>query len=196
MAYYIDENNIDILIEGIKNNHSVFAMMTDTVAGIMCNAYDNVAVEKIYSIKKRNINKPLGIFVHGNEKRNIIKNIEDIVIVNGENKKIVEKLYTYWPGPLTIIFNKKIGGTIGVRMPKNNFLNLLLSKIDFDIAQTSMNLEGERPSMSIEEIDEKFGRELDYIVKVKNESTNHSSTIVDVTGKPFIKRQGDLLIEV
>lgn len=196
MAHFVDENDIEILIEGLKEKHSVFAMMTDTVAGIMCNAYDSVAINKIYDIKKRNLNKPLGIFVHGSGKKDIIRNIEDIVIVNDDNRKVIENLYTHWPGPLTIIFNKKEGGTIGIRMPKNKFLDLLLSKIDFDIAQTSMNIEGEEPCSSIMEIDEKFGHRLDYIVNIESESSNNSSTIVDVTGKPFLKRKGDLLIEV
>ena len=196
MAHFVDENDIEILIEGLKEKHSVFAMMTDTVAGIMCNAYDSVAINKIYDIKKRNLNKPLGIFVHGSGKNDIIRNIENIVIVNDDNRKVIENLHAYWPGPLTIIFNKKEGGTIGIRMPKNKFLDLLLSKIDFDIAQTSMNIEGEEPCNNIMEIDEKFGDRLDYIVNIESESSNNSSTIVDVTGKPFLKRKGDLLIEV
>jgi len=41
------------------NNGEVIAFKTDTVWGFGCNPLDNIAVNKIYEIKKRDSKKPL-----------------------------------------------------------------------------------------------------------------------------------------
>lgn len=66
-------------------------------------------------------------------------------------KKLID---TYFPGPLTIIFNKSdivptivTGGldTVGVRMPSNEIANKLISYAQVPIAAPSANISG-RPS--------------------------------------------------
>ena len=67
---------------------------TDTVYGLIADATNEKAIEKIFVIKKRDIRKPLGIFVRD---RDMLKEY----ILADEN--LLDKLFSIWPGALTAI---------------------------------------------------------------------------------------------
>ena len=165
--------------------------MTDTVPGIICKADDNLAIKKIYDIKKRDIKKPIGVFLHGKSEQEIIKRLEKIIDIDEKIKTDINNLYKKWPGALTIIYKIKREyikkfftnqNTIGIRIPNDLFLLNLLKNINFDLAQTSLNISGMRPCKNIDEIIKNFGDSLDYIIMSDKKSSEMSSTIVDVTG--------------
>ena len=91
--------------------------------GIAANALDKEAVFRIYEIKNRNKKKPINILVSNlNMIRNSVKKITKT------EEKIIKE---FFPGAVTMIFEKNnsipdivTGGldTIGIRMPKNEFL--------------------------------------------------------------------------
>ena len=71
------------------------AFPTETVYGLGADAFDDVAIDKIYKAKGRPSDNPL--IVHIADKSNIVELCKDIPdIVNVLTKE-------FWPGPLTII---------------------------------------------------------------------------------------------
>ena len=122
-----------------------------------------------------------------------VLNLASMVI--GEGMRWVEKL----PGPYTLIFkltNKKAvhplvnagQPTIGVRIPKHWFSEVV-AKLNFPVITTSVNVTGEEPMRSIDDLDERIRSKLDFII-YEGEKKGRPSTLVKlIEPKPeIIKR--------
>ena len=79
-------------------NGEVIVMPTDTVYGLAALAEDESAVKKIFKIKNRPKTMPLIIFVRSLEEAKKIAEFNELDIILAKN---------FWPGPLTLILNKK-----------------------------------------------------------------------------------------
>lgn len=183
-------------INRTKLNGKIIAFPTDTVFGVGAIIDDIEAINKIYKLKKRSFNKPLSI---------LVANIEEILpYIKLPSEEIVKLMRQYWPGALTIIFEKtniiseKITmgfNTIAFRIPNSQIALDILSKTG-PLATTSVNFSGEEPLNSYQEIEKKFGENIDYIVAFNEESSNVSSTVIDVTNNTIkIVRQGQIEIK-
>ena len=171
----------------------IICFPTDTVYGVGCILGDTVALDKIYELKNRDLSKPLAILVPNSSSINEF--IKECPLAAKEYMKM------YWPGALTIIFNKKEGicdeftkglPTIGFRMPNSKVALSVLEKFG-PLATTSVNISNNPPINNLEEIIKYFGDKIDYIIEDKESVSLVSSTIVDVTKEvPVILRQGDI----
>ena len=171
----------------------IICFPTDTVYGVGCILGDDSALEKIYELKNRDLSKPLAILVPSSN--SIISFIKECPNVA---KEYMDK---YWPGALTIIFNKKEGvcdsftkglSTIGFRMPNSKVALAVLNKFG-PLATTSVNISNNPPLNNLDDIIKYFGDKIDYIIEDKEVVSEVSSTIVNVsTGTPVILRQGDI----
>ena len=90
--------NLDLAILNLKKNNIV-AIPTETVYGLGANALSKKAVNKLFKLKKRPQNDPL--ICHTNS----IEKISQYVKKIPRKAKLLNDLY--WPGPLTILFEKK-----------------------------------------------------------------------------------------
>ncbi len=77
---------------------SIIVYPTDTVYGIGANIFDEKAILKVFSIKKRSKNKPLSICVSR------IQDIKKIAYMDLKTEEIAAKIL---PGPFTLILKKK-----------------------------------------------------------------------------------------
>lgn len=196
----IDINDLNIyeLIKELQTKSFVMAIPTDTVYALCCNANDDMAIEKIYNIKKRDKNKPISLFVKN--KNEIYKYIDCEI-----NDKISELLDKYWPGQLTVIFKKKKNifdnltskkDTIGIRVPNDKTLLSILNNIDFPLAQTSCNLSGEKEITTAKEIYNKLHNSIDMIIDEKRTVSTNPSTIISISNRGInILRQGNVIID-
>lgn len=166
---------------------------SDTVYGIYANASDERVVGKIFALKKRSSEKPLGVFVRD------IAAARRIAYISDAKAKFLERI---WPGTVTVIFHHKeklpanlTGGkdTIGIRIPNDSFLSTLLSQCDFPIVQTSANISGSAPAKTIEEVKNYFTdikHQPDLMID-GGEGQENPSAVIDFTGpKPLIVRMG------
>lgn len=195
----LDTIDIEKIIEILKTSGSVIAIKTDTIYALVCNAYDEISIKKIYEMKQRCITKPISIFVKDVDE---IQNFVDNIDIPRVAKKLMNK---YWPGPLTIIFKKKDNvldhltynkDSIGIRIPNDKTILEILSKVDFPLAETSCNISGQKPMNDPEEIKNVFGKKLDLIVKNNNDEIKSASTVVSVeSGELIIFRIGDIKID-
>ena len=188
------------IVDILKTEGKVVAIKTDTVYGLICNAYDKKAVDKIYDLKSREKKKPLSIFVKS------ISDIEKYVSSDNLTKRNISIMEKYWPGALTIIFKKKDDtlshltegkNSIGIRIPDDKLLLEILAMCDFPLAQTSCNISGEEPYENADKIRDRFGDSIDLIVDGGRVIDKKPSTILSLeSNEPVILRIGDVEISV
>ena len=189
----LSDSNEDIEIAAeILKSGGLVAFPTETVYGLGGDALMPEASKKIYAAKGRPSDNPL------------IVHIADIASVDDLAEEVPEKakllMEAFWPGPLTIILNKKesvpketTGGlnTVAIRMPSHPAAMELIKKSGVYIAAPSANTSG-RPSPTMAEhvADDLSGR-IEAIIDGGLVGIGIESTIVDMTGEiPTILRPG------
>lgn len=174
--------NISKICEVLENGGLVVTP-TDTVYGIMGDALNLEAVKKVYEAKHRAYNKPLILLMDSYE---MIK--EYTLDISEEEDRIMRE---FFPGLLTIILkkNNKIddlisGGmdTVGIRIPDNEDLIRIIKKLGRPIFSTSANISDEEVITSIDKLDRRLLKYIDY-VEDGGEIVAVSSTIVKVDNK-------------
>lgn len=192
----IDENEIDeeIIKEAgeIIRGGGLVAFPTETVYGLGGDGLNPQSSQKIYAAKGRPSDNPLIVHISNMEDlKRIVKSIPE------EAYKLANK---YWPGPLTMIFEKNdlvpletTGGlsTVAVRMPSNKIARALIDASGGYIAAPSANLSG-RPSPTIAKyVYEDMNGRIDMIIDGGASEVGLESTIVDFSeGRPMILRPG------
>lgn len=165
---------IDLVVKAIKGGKVVLAP-TDTVYGLICDATNKKAVEKIFKIKKRPKNKPVPVFVSD------IEMAKKIAEIDAKQEKFLK---TVWPGATTCVLTVKGGGgTIGIRIPKNNSLLNLVKQLGGPLAETSANISGNPASTKINEVLAQFeGQEEqpDLVIDGGDLPPAKPSTVIDL----------------
>lgn len=170
----------------------IIVLPTDTVYGLVCDARNERAVKRIFQIKKRLLNKPIGIFVKD------IKMAKEVAEISAEHEKLLK---TKWPGKFTFILKRqsdklsrinrdlKFVGTdktIGIRVPDYELISNIFKKIDFPLAQTSANISGQPASVKINQVLKQFENQAikpDLVIDAGNLPESDPSTIIDLIGK-------------
>ena len=182
------EEAVDCLLEG-----GVIALPTDTVYGVAADATNPAAVEMLFELKGRSRNKAIVLLV---DSPKLLAGIACNLTV--EARRLME---AFWPGPLTIIFQKRPGNfthvstrdTIGVRLPDHSVPLAIMQALGRPLACTSANLAGEPEALAADQIEAAFGNQLNLILDGGVLSESPPSTVVDMTGEPYkILRQGAL----
>lgn len=182
-------------INDVLDKDGLIIFPTDTVYGIACNAFSEIAIKKLFLAKNRSFDKPIGVLTDSNEKINmIVKNI------NEKEKELIDK---YLPGNLTIIFDKKENisnlltankSTIGVRIPNNEIALQILRNYKYPLATTSVNLAGKKEGTEVNDFIDEFKDKVDIIID-GGKTNEIPSTIVRVENdKINILREGSLKI--
>ena len=175
-----DYNNIIEAAKTIKEGH-VVAIPTETVYGIGANAFDDTAVKKIFIAKGRAQDNPLILHISSMSMlEEIAENISEL------EYKLME---TFWPGPFTIILNKKkntaneatcSGDTVGVRMPSNRIAYELIKRANVPIAAPSANISGRPSGTNIDDIIDELEDRVDFIINGGDTEIGLESTVVRV----------------
>ena len=164
------------------NSGGVIIFPTETVYGIGALLTKEEAVKRIYEIKKRSPDKPLQVLIADPKQAEALA--QEI------SKKAQELMGKYWPGPLTLIFKAASGNSVGIRMPKHDWLLKLIKKTG-PLAASSANLSGEPDPVSAGEVK----IEADLLVDGGKCQLGEASTVVDVSvDPPLILREGKIKI--
>ncbi len=182
--------DIDKIVSILKSG-GVVLLPTDTIYGLMCDATNTTAVDKIYRMKGRDYSKPMLILASSKEMLN-----EYCTNIGNLEEEIID---LYLPGELTIILEKtkKVPdlvtaskSTVGVRVPNNKELIDIIEKLGKPLVSTSANISNKGSSNSIDEIDDTIKKEVDYIYDIGT-IDNKESTIVKVENdEVLILREG------
>ena len=182
----------------IIKNGGLVAFPTETVYGLGGDALNPESSRKIYAAKGRPSDNPLIVHIAD------LKDLPKIVSYIPESAKILAE--HFWPGPLTMIFQKSdavpletTGGlsTVAVRFPSDTIAQALIKASGGYIAAPSANTSG-RPSPTtgryvLEDMD---GR-IEMILDGGSCDIGLESTIVDLTEDiPVILRPGYITEEM
>ena len=174
----------------VVNSGGVVVYPTDTIYGIGCDPYNDLAVKRIFTIKGRSEKKPLPVLTYS------IQDAERIVSLGKTGRMLAER---YWPGALTIvapIIDRRISPqamagspSLAVRIPANKCALLLLSHCRYLIG-TSANLSGHKVLKSAQEVVNSGLEGYDALLDGGTVEKGVESTIVSVEDKPKILREG------
>jgi L-threonylcarbamoyladenylate synthase len=178
-------------LEVLKSGGLV-AFPTDTVYGVGALAFDNAAIESIYTAKDRPIEKAIPILI--GEMTDL-----DKVAVNIPN---MARIFAsrFWPGPLTCIVPKKqtlplavsATSTVAVRIP-NHADALALLRAAGPMAVTSANISGQPSPSTAEEVYAQLNGRIPLILDGGKTPGGVPSTLVDCIGnEPIILREGPI----
>ena len=178
----------------IINDGGIVLFPTETVYGIGANGLDDLAVKKIFLAKGRAQDNPLILHISDMDM------LESIVDVNNITELEYKLMNTFWPGPFTIILNKKPnvanvatceGDTVGVRMPSNRIAHELIKRAGVPIAAPSANISGKPSGTNVKDIFDELHDKVDFIIDGGDCDIGLESTVVRVIGdKVKILRPG------
>lgn len=184
--------NIERLVEVI-NDGGLAIVPTDTVYGIIADATNEDAINKVYEAKRRVYSKPLIIMISNREMLfRYVENISEI------EQKLIER---YWPGKLTILFKKssKLSGLInnngdlvGIRYPDNDELIELMNKLDGPLVSTSANIADEGTITGVDKISDDLLKYIDYVYDGGFREDVPSTIVKVVDNKIEFLRKGEL----
>ena len=192
----IDKNEIKKQAELIKEGKTVI-FPTETVYGLGANALDENAVKKIYEAKGRPSDNPLIVHIYNKEEvYNLAKDV---------NEKAEIIMEHFWPGPITIILNKKdivpyktSGGleTVAIRMPYHSIAREIIKQAGVPIAAPSANISGRPSPTKADHVYEEMNGRVSGIVLGGDSNFGLESTVLDVTtDTPMILRPGSITKE-
>ncbi|MCG8410169.1 MAG: threonylcarbamoyl-AMP synthase [Bacteroidales bacterium] len=173
------KNDIDKAIEVLRQG-GVILYPTDTIWGLGCDATNEEAVDRIYKIKQRNDQKSLLI---------LLDNAGKIPSYVGSVPDVAWDLIDFATKPLTIIYNdaKNLAlnlvsedGSIGIRIPNDDFCQRLIQRFRKPIVSTSANISGQNAPQNFSEINQELLKLVDYVVDWKQDdfSKSQASSII------------------
>ena len=176
------------------DKNDCIAVPTETVYGLAGNAYSDIAVKRIFKLKKRPVNNPLIVHYYDFNKLKQDCHINDNFI------KLFNK---FSPGPITFILklkkDSKISNfvtnkqkTLAVRFPKHLLFRKLLKNLNYPLAAPSANISTRLSSVQASDVVEEFGSKIKYILNGGKCQIGVESTIINLTTKPTILRFGGL----
>lgn len=180
------------------NNGQIVAFPTDTVYGLGANATDDSAVKAVFAAKGRPADRPLNVLVANKGA------LEDYATdVAAAAKKLADK---FWPGPLTIILNKKnqfapsvTGGldTIGLRMPDHPLALEFIEKCGVPLAAPSANSSGRPSPTTADHVLDDLEGKIPAIIDGGETAFGIESTVLDFSKpeRPVILRPGGVTKE-
>ena len=178
-------------------NGGLVAFPTETVYGLGANAMDPGAVAKIYDAKGRPSDNPLIVHI---ARASSIGELTPIL-----TPKIIRLIDNFWPGPLTIVLEKKptvpditTGGlsTVAIRMPDDPVALELIKKSGCPVAAPSANISGRPSPTRGEHVVTDLDGKVDAILIGNDCRVGIESTVLDMSGEvPTILRPGILTAE-
>lgn len=191
------EYNIDFSIRSAVDalhNGEIVVFPTDTVYGLGCIYNSEKSVNEIYKLKTRDFKKPLAAYFSGFEMMGkYINNVSDNLI------RLCER---FLPGPLTIVTEKNDiiknyvtydNQTIGIRIPKNEFLLDVIDELDMPIVGTSANISNHQSAKTAKDAYKIFNGLIPFIFEDDYKIIGLESTVISIIGdKVKLLREGVL----
>ena len=175
----------------------IICFATETVYALACNASSNLAVEKLYKIKKRDLKKPIAIFVKD------LTIAKEFLKLSSLENKIAQ---SFMPGMITLILEKKSANnkqisvspllnqgdsSLGLRIPNHQFCLKLLNAFDGIIAVTSANISNQEAAINPTQVAKYFKDKVNLIVDGGVCEHKISSTVLRIkNNKASILREG------
>jgi L-threonylcarbamoyladenylate synthase len=183
---------IDLLIDG-----KLVAIPTETVYGLAANAFNELAVAKIYQAKNRPQFNPL--ILHSNS---LARFKSWGIELPKEAIRLAEK---FSPGPITFVVPKSNlipdlvtagHNSVAIRIPNHPLTLALLSELSFPVAAPSANKSGSISPTQATDVEEQFRNEIAAVLDGGTCNIGLESTIISfMENHPKLLRLGGLSLE-
>lgn len=189
----LSEKQLNEVARIIKDGGLV-AFPTETVYGLGADALNSHASKKIYEAKGRPSDNPLIVHIASPDQMDVIaRDIPD---------KAYKLASVFWPGPLTIILNKKenipsetTGGldTVAIRLPASKIARDIIEASGGYVAAPSANISGRPSPTRVEHVIEDLDGKIDMIIDGGKSTLGLESTIIDLSeNTPTVLRPGSI----
>jgi len=186
-----DAEGLAKAVEAIQAGHPI-VVPTDTVYGLAVQAGDPVALDQVFALKRRPLERSIAVLVAD------VDQAAELAHLNPFEQRAAS---TCWPGALTLVLKRldtvdaslgRDDGTIGVRCPGHPFVRDLAHAVG-PLATTSANLSGEPTPVEATAA----AAALDGLVAITIDGgpcEGQASTVarIDATGQVTVFRQGTI----
>lgn len=166
----------------------VVILPSETVYGIGANACSHSAIKKVFELKKRPYKKPLTIHYDS------IEQIEKDAFLNDYAYKLAKH---FWPGPMTLILNKKLSSqisslamsntySISVRIPDHPVLLDVLRYSSTPIAMSSANMHQKMSTTNLDDAIKSLGDPQVAYINGDESVYGIESTVLDCRSEKFV----------
>lgn len=171
------------------------AFPTESWYGLAVDPLNDRALDRLYAVKRRPVDKPILVLVEGIEQLGLLaERIPEPYPV------LMER---FWPGPLTLVFPANSGlpgqltagtGTLAIRCPSHPVAIELVARFGRPITGTSANISAQRPHKTAQGVVESLGEDVDMILDGGTTPGRKGSTIVAFKKTKLVcVREGQIL---
>jgi L-threonylcarbamoyladenylate synthase len=187
-------DDLAALVEVLKGG-GVVACPTETWLGLLADARNEAAIEKVATLKGRPADMPIALLLPSAEI------VSEVALPPSRQAEALMR--KHWPGPLTLLLRAKKGlsprlvrdGKVGVRVPGPSPAAELVRAFGHALTATSANLTGQPPLRSAAELPVDMAQQLDGSVEGRSPG-GLPSTLVDTTVTPVaVLRSGAIEID-
>ncbi|NPA52623.1 MAG: threonylcarbamoyl-AMP synthase [Aquificae bacterium] len=169
----------------VLKNGKTAVIKTDTLYGVVANALDKKAVERVYEIKGRTPSKPFLMLVPSVE---FIKKHFDVQISQKE-KEILQKegitVILNLNTPKQLEYLHRGTNTLAFRIPAKQNLKDFIQRLETPLIAPSANPEGKEPAKTVQEAVDYFGNLIDIYVD-EGKAEKKPSPIVKIKNNEII----------
>jgi len=172
----------------------VIVFPTETFYGLGADALNSAAVEKVVSLKGRDLEHPIAVVIADRE---MLKEV--VAEVPPAALRLMER---FWPGPLTLVLPAKktlpapllnSSGGIGIRISSHPAATRLARELGRPLTATSANPSGKEPARTVEEAIGYFSGHVEIFLDGGRLGGTKGSTVVEIIGDRLkIIREGEI----
>ena len=187
-----DDESLSLAADLLARGELV-AFPTETVYGLGANALNREAVLSIFAAKGRPADNPLIVHIWNRVQ------LDDLCEVTPVARRLMD---AFWPGPLTILMEKKKAvpaevtaglPTVAVRMPSHPVAAAMLKACNLPIAAPSANRSGKPSPTTARHVLEDMDGRIPLILDGGSCEVGLESTVLDIChGTPCILRPGGI----
>lgn len=185
-----------LITQAVKTLHAggVVLHPTETCYGLAVDIFQKKAVDKLYSLKKMPLDKPVSL---------LVRDLDEAQRYGEFSSLALQLALKHWPGPLTIIVPRTAAvpqwinygmDSIGFRVSSNKKARELVEAFGGPLTTTSANLSTLPQAYSVQDALEQ-GLQPDFVIDSGKIGPVDPSTIVKVEGEEItIIRQGPIAL--
>ncbi len=164
----------------------IIAFPTDTLFGVAVDGRNPEAVQRVFQVKRRPLDKPLPLLLgDGAAASELVR--EQYLLPS-----VRRLMQRYWPGALTIVLPAKPGlvegthqsGKVALRVPNHPVALAVLRAFGGPLATTSANISGMEGARNHEEVAQSIGEGIDVLLIGGPPLRELASSIIDMTVDP------------
>lgn len=175
----------------------VIAIPTDTVYGVAADATSDIAVARLFTVKRRPRDKPIALLLSGPEQLSAVAADmpEEALLLARE----------FWPGGLTLVVPAQAGISklvtagspgVGCRVPDHVVPRQLARELGHPLAATSANISGQPDPLTAAEVMAQLGDTIPLLLDGGPVRAGVPSTVIDcLVSPPRVLRSGAIPLE-